>query len=123
MNTVMQVSHCTKPMLYYKISTRVSLHITQKQIIQSGSVEALVFVIKYLNCYDTDDEISAPEYPLIENIELKDLFELEEHIFSDILHLDNKILMGDLLCIAQELQATILIQKLSAIIAYNMQML
>jgi len=123
MNTVIQIAHCTKPTHYYKISTRVPLCITQKQIIQSGTSEALVFIIKYLNCYDTDDEISAPEYPLLENIELKDLFELEQHIFADTLHLQNITFVGDLLAIAQELQARVLVQKLAAITAYNMQLL
>lgn len=127
MSTVIKLAHCTNPTNYYKVgvnaATKTNLKISEINVVQMGTVETLIFVTNYLNYYENNEEICAPEFPLIENIELKDLFELEQDIFEDLLNLDKKEFLSHLLDVATELNMIILLKKVAAIIAYNMQLL
>lgn len=123
---VINLSHITNPTNFYKVRTNTIskvLAVTEHKniIINSGTEDALVFIVKYLNYYETDEEIQPPEHPLMENIELKDMFELEEHIFQDLLDIKHIVFLGQLIKIAEELDMPLLLKKLAAIIAYNMQ--
>jgi hypothetical protein len=97
--------------------------------IYRGSVDALEFIVEYLDFYkEVPDqvvdikEIPAPEIPLPENVNLVELFEYEP-VFSKLTHGDfpqNKKFINDIINIAEELKMPILIDKISAIIAYYM---
>lgn len=90
-------------------------------IIKSGSNDAVIFVVKYLNYYANHVEVRPPDYPLPENTNLHELFEHEEHIFGDLLDIDTKLhLLRDILMVADELNIDSLIKKISAILCYFM---
>jgi hypothetical protein len=120
-----ELSHISNSKNFYKVgvnsANKTNLKLKETNVIQSGSEEALIFIVKYLNCYENDNEISPPEQPLIENIELKDLFEFEEHIFENLMDFAKIHLLSNIIKIAEELNMKMLLQKLAAIIAYNMQ--
>jgi hypothetical protein len=113
------IVHISNPTAIYKVYLN-----TDKIVVESGTEDALVFVVKYINYYNTEDEIPPPEHPLLDNIELKDLFELEAHIFGDLLEVPitekNKMFIKALMQIAIELNIKTLLKKLAAILAYNM---
>lgn len=126
--------HCTNKEKLYKISSKSvnksnilndAFLDNSKICIKSGSEDALVFIIKYINYYETDDEIMPPDCPLAENLNLKDIFELEDHIFGDLLYLidtkKKKMFIKDMAEISQELNLDNLLKKIAAILAYNMQ--
>lgn len=103
----------------------ISNDCNNKHCVNFGSEEALIFIVKYLNYYDNDvEEISPPDYPLNDGMKLKDIFELEEHIFNDLIYEINtnekKLFLNHLIKIAEELKINNLIKKLAAILAYNM---
>jgi hypothetical protein len=88
--------------------------------VSSGTEDTLIFIIKYLNHYSTIDEVSPPEQPLIENMTLRELFELEEGIFDTLLNtIDNFQIISNLTKIAEELNMKILTSKLASIICYH----
>lgn len=113
------IIHISNPTAIYKV------HLDANNItVKSGTEDALIFVVKYINYYNDKDEVPPPEHPLLDNIELKDIFELESHIFGDLLEVPisekNKMFIKELLQIAAELNIISLLKKLSAILAYNM---
>lgn len=105
--------------LYYTECDNVN---TKPHVVNYGTEDALIFVVKYLNYYNETEEILAPEQPLLD-MTIKDIFELEEHIFGSLLALDTDIKrtsVGSLLAVADGLHVTALTNKLAAIVAYNM---
>lgn len=94
--------------------------------INSGTEDALIFVVKYLNFYKDKSEIPSPEHPLPENISLIDLFEYEQNIFGDLLNdISDKLetnmsFVSELIKISHELQLDLLLNKLSAIMCFYM---
>lgn len=120
------LAHISNPSLVYKVNIYAEkksniLSKNKLNIIKSGDTSALIFVIKYLNFYESEVEMCAPEFPLIENIDLKDLFEQETFIFEELLISDNKEMLYNVVKIADELNMEILLKKLAAIFAHNMQ--
>ena len=95
-------------------------------VINNGDDNALIFIVKYLNFYKDIDEIPPPEHPLL-NIPLNELFDIEQHIFGDLLiisNIDKKInIIKNLVEISEELQLEILLDKLAAISCFYMQSL
>ena len=104
-----------------------SSNIPLKVVVETGDDEALIFVVKYLNKYKDKDEIAAPEHPLLENVNLDELFEYENDTFGQFLQLDNieKNItpIKNVIRIAEELQIKTLVDKLSAILCYYLQSL
>jgi len=104
-----------------------SSNVPLKVIVETGDDEALIFVVKYLNKYKDKDEIAAPEHPLLENVNLDELFEYENDTFGQFLQLDNIekniIPIKNVIRIAEELQIKTLVDKLSAILCYYLQSL
>jgi hypothetical protein len=94
--------------------------------ITEGNESTLIFIVKYLNFYAEIIEIPAPDYPMLEDVKLKDLFDdIEHNIFDDLLQLDsqyekNLMFMKNLLKIAEALNMEILLKKITTIIAYYM---
>lgn len=93
-------------------------------IVKSGSNDAVIFVVKYLNYYANHVEIKPPEYPLADNTNLHELFEGELHIFGILLDIDAKMQdLKNILNVAEELEIDSLIKKISAIICFFMMKL
>jgi len=89
--------------------------------IKSGSNDAVIFIVKYLNYYANHVEIRPPDYPLSDNTNLHELFEHEEHIFGNLLDIDTQLqTLRDILNVAEELDIDSLIKKLSAILCFFM---
>jgi bifunctional N-acetylglucosamine-1-phosphate-uridyltransferase/glucosamine-1-phosphate-acetyltransferase GlmU-like protein len=96
-------------------------NINKSITIKSGSNDAVIFVVKYLNYYANHVLIRPPDYPLAENTNLHELFEHEEHIFGNLLDIDTKLhLLRDILMVADELNIDSLIKKISAILCFFM---
>lgn len=92
--------------------------------IKSGSNDAVIFVVKYLNYYAKHVEIKPPDYPLADNTNLHELFEHEEHIFGNLLDIDTQLHhLQDILTVAEELGVDSLIKKISAILCFFMMKL
>lgn len=92
--------------------------------VKSGSNNAVIFVVKYLNYYSNHTEINPPEHPLSDNTNLHDLFEREAHIFGDLLDIDIQMqYLKDILSVAEELGVESLVQKISAILCFFMMKL
>jgi hypothetical protein len=94
--------------------------------ISIGTIEAFTFVLNYINFYGDQDEIPAPEIPLIENMDLKDLFEDEIDIFGELLILDKNVMqkiqfIDDIIELTVLMKLDILHDKLAAIVAYFIQ--
>jgi hypothetical protein len=97
-----------------------------------GSRQAFIFVIKYMNTYDDKDEVRPPEQPLLPDINICELFGNEVDIFSDILSDIDDISTRDailvkikhiveIIRITEIFKLELLLDKLSAIIAYCIQ--
>lgn len=94
-------------------------------IIKNGTSKDLKFIIQYLDFYKDKVELDAPEYPLSDSLELKDLFEDEYAIFGDIIEsVGSNGATSTLDCLAELLQLANycsmrkLLDKLSAIFAF-----
>lgn len=106
----------------------VLLHFDNKKdkpiIVKSGSNDAVIFVVKYLNYYANHTEIKPPDYPLADNTNLHELFEHEEHIFGNLLDIDTQLQsLQNILYVAEELDIDSLIKKISAILCFFMMKL
>jgi len=89
--------------------------------IKSGSNDAVIFVVKYLNYYANNVEVRPPDYPLADNTNLHELFEHEEHIFGNLLDIDTQLqTLCNILNVAEELNIDSLIKKISAILCFFM---
>lgn len=89
------------------------------------SNDAVIFIVKYLNFYSVNEELPPPEHPLLDDISLIDIFELESHIFGDILFTTNIkkniSFINDIVKIATILKMEFLSLKLAAIMCYYTQ--
>ncbi|MGL5934887.1 MAG: hypothetical protein ACRCZI_04615 [Cetobacterium sp.] len=90
-----------------------------------GNYDSLVFVVKYLNTYKDSEEMPAPEQPLLDNVEIDDIFEYEMHIFGDLLYFDNISdninTVANILKVSKELGLQTLYKKMCAISAIYVQ--
>ena len=96
--------------------------------VKSGTEDALIFVIKYINTYSEKFEIPAPDFPLTEDSPLTEIFEYETHIFGDLLNISDKQnlqtklnFITEIVNIAEELGLEILFNKVSAIVCVYIQ--
>jgi hypothetical protein len=95
--------------------------------IESGDNKALIFVVKYINFYSQTIEIPSPEHPLMENVNIADIFELEINIFEEFIHItdpdvfdEKSKIINEIMDIAEELEMEILSDKMAAITSYYM---
>lgn len=125
--TYIRIKHLDNSIIYkvnnnaVKIAKRIDP--TNINIINIGSEKSMIFIIKYLNYYSTNEEIIAPEKPS-EIQSLIELFELEVNIFGELLNIhnieQNKYFVNELINIALKLDMPILVDKLHDIMAYYM---
>jgi hypothetical protein len=106
---------------YQSSILRKNINIDKPITITTGSNDAVIFVVKYLNYYANHMEVRPPDYPLADNTNLHELFEDEEHIFGNLLDIDTSLQsIKDILNVAEALNIDSLIKKLSAILCFFM---
>lgn len=88
--------------------------------VNSGDKESLMFVVKYLNTYANIDEIDPPEQPMVDNMDIMDIFESEVNIFGESLDIskveESLPLITNVLKIAEELKLEKLYKKTNALL-------
>lgn len=126
----MFVTHITNSKKFYEIKNIKDIFYVfdnienpGKIIVKSGSEDAMIFVVDYLNIYDNRPMIAPPEYPLLD-MGINDIFEEEQHIFKDFfespLPPSKKVFLSNVLNISEELCVGTLVGKIAAIFNYDM---
>ncbi len=117
------VSHKNNPSIKFEIKNPSFKY---DKDIRSGDLEALKFVINYINYYNEDSkELDAPEYPLEHHI--NDIFKEEQNLFLPLLELENDSIEDiikrikfakNIAYISEEIGYNKLFKKMAAIIAH-----
>lgn len=118
-----EISHKINPSIKFKIRNPAFKY--DKEI-EYGNLDALKFVVNYINYYSNDKiEFEYPEYPLEHHI--NDIFKEEQDLFLPLLETENETsesiihkikFARDIAYIAEEVGYTKLFKKISAIIAH-----